>query len=129
MRTEKTSSDIRQQILDLESKLISAMKTSDIKVLDELLHDDLLFITPDGQTITKKMDLDAHRSGKMYIESLIPNVDAINVIEDLAISICTVKTKGKMLDQTIEGSFKYIRFWKRVENEWKIIGGSCSMLP
>ena len=126
MKTKQTS--IQQQIFDLESELISAMKSSDVSSLDKLLHDDLLFITPDGQTITKKMDLDSHGAGNMIVEVFISNSDAINVFDDTAISISTIETKGKMLGQPIDGFFKYIRVWKLAENNWKIIGGSCSQL-
>ncbi len=46
-----------EQILQLEQRLLEAIKTSDVEVLDQLLHDDLLFIAPNSQTITKEMDL------------------------------------------------------------------------
>jgi hypothetical protein len=127
METNKTLST-ETQIFDEENRLISAMKTSNVDALDKLLHDDLLFITPDGQTITKQMDLDSHRSGNMVVEVFISNSDAINVIDDTAISVSTVETKGKMLDQPIEGLFKYIRIWKLFNDKWKVIGGSCTAL-
>jgi hypothetical protein len=127
MITNKTAS-IETQIFDEENRLISAMKSSDIETLSSLLHDDLLFITPDGLTITKKMDLDAHRAGKMTVELFISNSDAINVIDDIAISVSTVETKGTMLNQPIEGFFKYIRIWKSFDENWKVVGGSCTKL-
>lgn len=42
-----------EQIMECESKLLEAMKSGDIKVLDQLLHDKLVFNIPTGQTITK----------------------------------------------------------------------------
>ncbi len=126
METIQTS--LQKQIFDLESELISAMKASDLATLDKLLHDDLLFITPQGQTITKKMDMDSYRIGNRVIEVFISNSDFINVFEDTAISISTSETKGKVLDQPIEGFFKYIRVWKSVGKNWKVIGGSCTQV-
>lgn len=126
METNQTS--LQKQIFDLESELISAMKASDLATLDKLLHDDLLFITPEGQTITKKMDMDSYRAGSLVIEVFISNSDFINIFEDTAISVSTSETKAKMLDQTIEGFFKYIRVWKSVEDKWKLIGGSSTQL-
>lgn len=127
METNETAS-VQTQIFDTENELISAMKAGDVVTLDTLLHDDLLFITPDGQTITKKMDLDSHRSGNMVVELFISNNDAINVFENTAISISTVETRGKMLNQPIEGLFKYIRVWKLFNDNWKVIAGSCTRL-
>ena len=118
----------REQILEAENQLISAMKISDLKALDEMLHDDLLFITPDGQTITKAMDLDSHRSGTMIIEEILPVVELINIIDDTAAVTIHVSAKGKMLGQPIEGKFRYIRVWKLFTDSWKVIGGSCTQL-
>lgn len=118
----------KEQIIKVENTLIEAMKISDIDALNELLHDDLLFITPDGQTITKKMDLDSHQSRTMIIEKIISTIEKINLIEDIAIVTIVIDTKGTMLGQPIEGKFRYIRFWKLFENELRVIGGSCTQI-
>lgn len=60
----------KEIISKIENQLLQAMLEHDVNALDGLLHDDLLFITPDGQTITKAMDLDAHRKGLMIIEKI-----------------------------------------------------------
>ena len=54
-----------EHIIDSETRLLNAMKASDIEVLDELLHDDLIFNIPTGQTITKPMDIET--MGKMNV--------------------------------------------------------------
>jgi len=118
----------KQQVHKVENELIEAMKISDVDTLDKLLHDDLLFITPDGQTITKKMDLDSHKSGTMIIEEIIPTIEIVNLIQDIAVVTIVIDTKGKMLGQPIEGKFRYIRFWKLFENKLKVIGGSCTQI-
>ena len=46
-----------QQIMGCESQLLQAIKNSNIKMLDGLLNDDLVFKIPTGQTITKAMDI------------------------------------------------------------------------
>ncbi|RZL04595.1 MAG: nuclear transport factor 2 family protein, partial [Pedobacter sp.] len=52
-------------ILRQEDKLYVAIKEGNITQLDELLHDNLLFILPSGETITKQVDLDVYRSGAL----------------------------------------------------------------
>ncbi len=53
----------KEEIIEIENKLIQAIKTSDIKLLDQTLHDELLFIAPNGQAVTKEMDLASHKVG------------------------------------------------------------------
>ncbi|TGD57916.1 nuclear transport factor 2 family protein [Flavobacterium humi] len=120
--------NVKKQITEVENRLLAAIKSSDVKALDTLLHDDLLFITPDGQVLTKAMDLASHASGNMVIDYIVSVVDMVNIIEDTAVAIVTIETKGKMLNQPIEGKFKYVRVWRLSENHWKVIAGSCMAL-
>jgi ketosteroid isomerase-like protein len=115
----------KEDIIEIENQLIEAVKNSDIKFLDKILHDDLLFIAPNGQTVTKEMDLASHRVGEMEVEQLIPTFEDVKIIGDNAIVIVVYKTKGKMLGNSIQGEFRYIRIWKMFPDGLKVIGGSC----
>ena len=115
----------KELVVQTEDRLLAAMKAHDITTLDALLHDDLLFLTPDGKTITKAMDLDAHRSGAMVIEKIERTMESIHIIDDTAVVTLVLDTKGAMLDQPIEGRFKYIRVWKLINGQIKVVGGGC----
>ena len=116
---------IRAEILKREDQLLEAIKSSDIVSLDKLLHNDLLFIIPDGTVILKQMDLSAHCSGAMVVEELKPTIEQINIINNTAVTIIVYETKGRMMGVPIQGRFRYIRIWNLFDGDWKIIGGSC----
>lgn len=111
-------------ILKQETKLHSAIKNSDITALDELLHDDLLFILPSGQVITKEIDLNTYRDGALKVDELLPEIENLKIIGDMAVITLTVKLNGKFNDVPFEGSFRYIRFWKKIGEAIKVVGGS-----
>ena len=111
-------------ILKQETKLHSAIKNSDITALDELLHDDLLFILPSGQVITKEIDLNTYRDGALKVDELLPEIENLKIIGDMAVITLTVKLNGKFNDVSFEGSFRYIRFWKKIGEAIKVVGGS-----
>lgn len=115
----------KEEIIEIENKLIQGIKTSDLTLLNEILHDDLLFIAPNGQTVTKEMDLASHRAGEMKVEELIANFEDIKVIGDNAIVVVVYDTKGTMLGNSIQGQFRYLRVWKMFADGLKVIGGSC----
>lgn len=115
--TEKT-------ILDLEQKLYKAIKENDISVLDELLHDQLLFVIPSGEVITKEMDLKTYRDGHLKIDALFPTVENLNIIDNLAVITLIMELKGSYHSQAFEAKYRYIRFWKADGNGIKVIGGS-----
>src|SRR5688500_9636767 len=102
----------KEDVLEIEDRLLQAIKTSDVSVLDKLLHDELRFIAPNGQTVTKEMDLASHRAGQMTVDELIAKFEDVKLIGDNAIVVVVYETKGTMLGNPIEGKFRYIRIWK-----------------
>ena len=109
----------------MEFLLAEGIKNSNLEFLDKTIHNDLLFLAPDGQTITKEMDLAAHKGGGMVVDELNAIIEDVRIIGDTAISIVIYDTKGKMFGQPIEGKFKYIRVWKKFDDGLKVIAASC----
>ena len=112
------------QVIACENRLLEAMRTSNVELLDELLHDDLLFNGPTGETATKAMDLTNYRSGNIQLHTVAASDQAIRLIGDTAVVAVTVMLQGNYLDQVIDGKFRYLRVWKRAESSWKVIAGS-----
>ncbi len=119
----------RENIVDAENKLFSAQLISDVNILDQLLHDDLIAVAPTGQIVTKEMDLDSHRAKTMIIEEASTEIDDIKIMGDTALSIVTMTAKGKMMGTPLEGKFRYFRVWKRFDDTLKVIGASFMQLP
>ena len=113
-----------QQIIGCESQLLQAIKNSNIKILDGLLHDDLVFNIPTGQTITKAMDIENYRSGIMTVSEITVTDQIIQIIDDIATVTVTIHLKAKYADQIIDGNFRYLRVWKLFDKSWKVIAGS-----
>jgi hypothetical protein len=117
-----------EQVVAVESRLVNAIKESNVDALDELLHPNLLFMTPDGKTITKEMDLAAHREGNMSVFKVISVIENIQIVNDTAIVTVICQTEGIMMGNPISGKFRYIRFWKLVNNSLQVVAGSCSQI-
>ena len=118
----------KERVTELENKLAEAIKSSDLAFLNKVLHDDLLFLAPSGQMITKVMDLASHRAGEIIVEQLVDRIEEINIIDDTAVVGVVYDTKGSMLGNPIEGQFRYIRIWKQFPDGIKVIGGCCMQL-
>jgi ketosteroid isomerase-like protein len=115
-------------IIESEARLVAAMKNGDVATLDALIHDDLIFITPDGKPATKSMDLDAYRSGNMQVHELEPQMEFIKLFGDTAAISLTAQMKGVYMGQDFEGNFRYLRIWKLFDDQCKIIAGSVSAI-
>ena len=120
---------IREDVVKAENELFSAQLISNVDILDQLLHDDLVAVAPTGQIVTKEMDLNSHRAKTMIIEDASIVIDDIKIIGDTALSIVTMTAKGKMMGTPLEGQFRYFRVWKRFDDTLKVIGASFMQLP
>ena len=117
------------QVLASEASLREAMKTSNVERLDELLHDDLLFNGPAGDTATKAMDIANYRSGNIRLDTLEPSDEMLSAIEDDVVVAVTIRIVGNYMGQDVNGSFRYLRVWKSFGTGWKVIAGSVVTLP
>ncbi len=120
---------IREDIVEVENKLFSAQLISDVEILDQLLHDDLVAVSPVGQILTKEMDLDSHRSKTVVIEEASIEINNIRIMGDTALSVVTMTAKGKAMGNPLEGLFRYFRVWKNTDSGLKIVGASFMQLP
>jgi ketosteroid isomerase-like protein len=116
-----TATDIENE----EQRLIEAIRQSDIGYLDRVLHEELVAMAPNGDIITKAMDLASHRAGEMVVDELRASIEHINVIGDTAVVTVLYHTKGKMLGQPIAGKYKYLRVWKKFGQGFKVIAATC----
>ncbi len=119
----------KKEIAAAENELFLAQLASNVDGLDLLLYDDLVAVAPDGQMLTKEMDLNAHRSKAMIIENASTEINEIRIIGDTALSVTTMTAKGKVMGAPLEGKFRYFRVWKRIDNTLKVIGASFMQLP
>lgn len=115
---------IEDQIILLEEELLSAMKAGDITVLEQLIHDDLVFNIPNGLTISKSMDIETYSSGVMKIFDIAIIERTVKSLDDFSTVAVTINLTAKYGDQVIDGKYKYLRVWKLFGKSWKIIAGS-----
>lgn len=120
--------NIKTEIEELERKLLSAIKNVDLDTLEELLHHDLIFNSPTGASINREDDLETYRSGKMIVKNIVATDQTINIIEGVAVVAVTIQLEANFDKHSINGNYRYLRVWKKLDDGWKIIGGSCCMI-
>lgn len=114
----------QEQVIECEKRLLAAFKNNDIKAVDQLLHDNLLFNIPNGQTVTKEMDIANLRSGVMKIDEIQASEQQISIIDDIATVAVTIHVRAKYADNLMDSKFRYLRVWKLINNSWQVIAGS-----
>lgn len=111
-------------IIKLEEELRLAMLHNDVKKLDELIDDSLVFTTPNGGVVTKQMDLDAHRAKIQTMTSMSASEQIIQTYESCAVVSVKMEIEGMYNETSISGSYRYLRVWSKINDRYKVIAGS-----
>lgn len=114
----------KEHIIEHEKKLLTAFANKDLVIIDELIHDNALFVYPNGQTLTKVMLMENYREGNSAFTEIISNDEIINFIDDTAIVSLNLQLTGNYFEETINAEFRYIRVWKLCNNSLKVIAVS-----
>jgi len=109
---------VADQIDVMESKLRDAMLASDMKRLDALLADDLVFTNQTGQRLTKADDLAAHNSGRLNLTKIDISDQRVRQSESFAIVTLVASVGGSFDGQSFSGSFAYTR--RLGEHGWAV---------
>ena len=109
-----------------ESALRQAQLASDVRELDRLVDDALVFTGPNGAVYGKKDDLDAHRRGLVRITRLEPSEERIQRFGDIAVVSVRMEMSGTFEGEAFAGSFRYTRVWRARADGWRVVAGHVS---
>ncbi len=111
-----------------EEQLRLAMLASDVETLETLIHEALLFQTPEGVLVRKEDDLENHRNGRQKLSKLVTSELVVELFgADLAVTTLLVDLEGAFDGHAFAGRFRAIRTWRREhERAWQIIAGAIT---
>lgn len=117
-----------REIVALEEELRAAQLAADVRALDRLIAERLLFTGPGGQLVTKAQDLDAHSSGVVRFRAHEPEELHIRrVSPDVAITALRARLAVEVNGAVVGGTYRYTRVWAREGGEsWRVVGGHVS---
>ena len=122
------SGPLRQEIEELEARLERAMRGSDLPVLDALLSEDLLFTNHEGKRVSKREDLDLHRSGLLKLDSLDFTETVIHCLADAAVVSVRVCLTGTYDHQPFKSDYRFTRVWARRQERWQLVAAHSSLV-
>ncbi|MFV0537109.1 MAG: nuclear transport factor 2 family protein [Dysgonomonas sp.] len=115
---------MKQEIIECEEKLLQGLRTSNFEIVEDLIHDKVIYNHASGKVLTKQMDVDDFKSSNPKIEKLECIEREIEVFGDTAILTTELYLKGVFGDHPVEGKTRFLRTWKKFENGWKIVAAA-----
>jgi len=122
-------SPLQVQIVEVEDQLRTAMLSSDVAALNELLAPDLIFTNHLGQLLGKSEDLTAYRSGVLKIAGLEPSEQHVRVLGEVAVVSVRMQVSGTYEGAPANGDFRFTRVWARSQQEiWQIVAAHSVLI-
>lgn len=118
----------REMVAVFEERLITAMKESNILMLDALLAEDLIFTGHTGQMFTKADDLDAHRSGNIEIFEINASEQVIIPMGNIAVVSVLMEISGSFFGNTEVGFFRFTRVWKEAGEGMQVVAAHSTQV-
>ena len=120
---------VEAQIVNAEDRLRTAMLSSDVSALDELLAPDLIFTNHLGQLLGKEDDLAAHRSGMLKVKELTPSEQHVRPNGDVVIVSVRMQLSGMYDGNPASGDFRFTRVWALSPNKtWHVVAAHSSIV-
>ena len=116
------------EIVVLEARLRDAQLGADVRALDALIADALLFTGPDGLLGTKAQDLAAHASGAVRFRAHEPEELRVRRVGPaVAVTALRARLAVEVGGTLVGGTYRYTRVWARERGApWRVVAGHVS---
>jgi ketosteroid isomerase-like protein len=111
---------------EAEERLQAAMLAGDVRELDRLLDDRVVYTGPDGRCITKQDDLQAHRSGTLTLNRLTQEELALTVAGSTGVTRILAVLEGTASGAPFAARLRYTRTWTRDDRGWRVLAAHAS---
>ncbi|KQW87489.1 hypothetical protein ASC94_29415 [Massilia sp. Root418] len=107
------STELTQQISQMEERLRLAMLASNIEELNLLLADELLFTNHMGQLVSKADDLAMHSAGVLRFQAVDSSEQQVHGTADMPVVSVRVLLNGSYGGHAFAADLRYTRIWRR----------------
>jgi len=102
---------------------------NDVKALERLIHDDLVFIDVEGNVQGKRDDIESHASGAV-IQTAVEFVEepVMQLHGETAVVAVKAHIKVQLQGNPVEALCRYLRVWLFQDERWQIISGAVRII-
>jgi len=117
-----------REIVVLEAALRAAQLSADVKTLDSLIAEELLFAGPDGRLGSKAADLASHASGAVRFRVHEPEELRVRAVGNcVRVASLQARLTVELHGARSSGTYRYTRVWAREGGgPWRVVAGQVS---
>ncbi|WP_229403533.1 nuclear transport factor 2 family protein [Micromonospora okii] len=119
-------SEREAELLDAERRLQAAQRAGDVAAFDDLLHENLVAVGPDGTIFGKQDDLRAHRERTSVVDELVEEELRLVVEGGTGVTFFVGRVSGTFDGSPVTTRLRYTRTWVYGERGWQILAAHIS---
>lgn len=127
MGTDQVASEAT--LHEAEQRLQAAVRSGDVEALRLLLDERVVYTGPDGSTLTKEQDLEAHRSRALSVEVFDQQDLHVTVVGSTGITRVLADLEGAAGGQPFKARLRYTRTWAHADGTWRLLAAHASAVP
>ena len=121
--------DAKSEIRGLEDSRYAAMIAKDLKTLDRLLGDGLVYTHSNAESDSKASYIEAIKTGKFDYRRAERLAENIHVYGDTAVTTGHVRLEVNMGGTPKTVNSKFLNVWIRGERGWQMVAWQSTPLP
>jgi len=117
----QTAKDESKEISDLLDQYNDALLKKDAETLERIWADDLSFVNPRGQLLTKKERIENIKTGATALRSADVSEKQVRMYGDTAVATLVVKISGQYSGEEGSGEFRITTVWAKPKGSWQMV--------
>jgi ketosteroid isomerase-like protein len=113
--------DASQDISALIDQYTKALLDKDVARLDQIWADDLSFVNPRGELLSKENRMDNVKSGATAFKSIQLLDKRIRTYGQTAVAVCKVATEAQYSGEEASGTYSATTVWVRTGPTWRMV--------
>ena len=118
-----------KKIEELENKRYDAMLNADIHVLDDLLHEDLIYSHSTGGLDTKEIYLSALRDGVSIYKTVKRDDQTVRIRGDIGLVFNHVQIHAEHKGSDLRLDNRLLAVWSRDKGIWRLLAIQSGAIP
>ena len=119
-----TSADLIQ----LESRFNDALVRADVKTIEEIEADDLIFTHATGTVTSKPDEMQSLKSGDFKFESIRMTDTRVQDFGDVAVVVGKLVEKLQCKNADISGTYRFTDVWAKRKGKWEHVAGQENLV-
>ena len=127
-RVENAAS-VEQEIRSVLDQYAPALLNKDAATLDRIWADDLSFINPRGELLSKQDRIDNIKTGSTAFKSISESEKQIRIYGATAVVTLKVVIEGQYSGQEGSGAYRVTTVWARPKGAWQMVAVQMTQIP